>query len=77
MNVTGHLQKVVVRINQKSLVSPLVQMAYPVVPLIEKGGVGYVEMAHKLGKVAVRSGQQEVKMVGHQNIGEDRHIVRV
>jgi hypothetical protein len=42
---------------------------------VENGRVRNIKMTHKLGKIAVRRGQQQMEMVGHQNVGKDRDVV--
>ena len=46
-------------------------------PSIKGSRVRDIEMAHKLGEVAIRGAQQEVKMVGHTDIGENANIVDI
>jgi len=48
VDVLRYLQEIVVRINQIGLVSSLVKVTHPVVSLVEKGCVRYIEMPHEL-----------------------------
>ena len=43
-------------------------MADPLMPPVVIAGVGYIEVAHERGQVAERRFDEEVKMVGHENV---------
>jgi hypothetical protein len=48
VDVAGYLQKIVVSIDQESLISALVKMTHPAMPSIKGGRIRDIEMAHEL-----------------------------
>jgi hypothetical protein len=65
MYVARNLKEVVIRVDQKGLVSPLIEMSHTIMPFIEGRGVRDIEVSHKFRKVPIRRGYQQVEMVGH------------
>src|SRR5208283_3032146 len=75
VQVTGDFQKIAVCIYQKGLVSPLVEMTGSPVSHIEVGRVGDIEMAHQFLEVCMRRFHDEMKMVGHEDEGDQTNLV--
>jgi hypothetical protein len=68
MHIARNLKEVVIRVDQKGLVSPLIEMSHTLMPFVEGRGVGDIEVSHEFGKVSIRRGYQQVEMVGHAGI---------
>ena len=75
MQVAGHLQKVAVCIYEKSLIPPLVEMTGSPVSFVEVDGIGDAEVAHEFLKVCARGFDDEMKMVGHKDEGEQMDLI--
>jgi hypothetical protein len=56
-------------LDQNGLVASLEQVSGPAVIFVEELRVNAVELSHTLGKIALRSFNQEMVMVGHETIG--------
>ncbi len=54
MDVAGYCEQVVVGVDQKSLVSALVQVPGAVVFSVECRSVADIEMAHEFGEISLR-----------------------
>ena len=77
MNITGHRQEIVISIDQKSFIPALIKMPHPAMSTIERGSIRDIEMAHKVRKVALRGGYQDMEMVGHTNVCQKGYIIDV
>ena len=77
MDVAGDFLQIVVRIDQKGMVATLIKMARATMPPIEPGRVGDIEVPHELLEIPPRGFHQEMKVVAHQDIGEDFCLVNV
>lgn len=77
MDVPGDFLEVVVRIDQEGMVAALVEMARAPVPPIVPGRIGDVEMPHELLEIPQGCLHQQVKVVTHQDIGENLGLVDI
>ena len=68
-HISAYFQKVTVFLDQNGLVASLEQVSVPAVIFIEELRVNAVELPHTEGKIAFRSFNQEMVMVGHATIG--------
>jgi hypothetical protein len=68
MNIPAQLSKVAVPVDDDRLVSALKQMAAPISLYVDVSGVGAVQVMHHLTKVRFGGFDEEVVMVGHENI---------
>jgi hypothetical protein len=60
-----------------SFVAALVEMADPIVSPVVVTGIGDVEMAHELGEVAFGGFDEQVEVVGHQDIAVKLYTVDI
>ena len=77
MDVAGDFLQIIVLINQEGVVATLVKMARATMPPIEPGGVGDIEVPHELLEIAPWGFHQEMKVVAHQDVGENLGLVDV
>jgi hypothetical protein len=68
VNVAGENGKILVFVNENTLVPALVQVSYAVVSPVVITGIGYVKLAHEFGKVGFWSFEKQMKMIGHENV---------
>ena len=68
MDISGYHCEITLFINQKTLVSPLVEMAYSSVSPIEITGIGDIEPPHEFTKVPEGRFEQHMKVIGHENV---------
>ena len=77
MQVARDCQEIAVRVYQKSLVSSLVEMTGSSVSLVEVGRVGDVEVAHQVFQVCARGSDDKMKMVDHEDEGDQTDFVNL
>jgi hypothetical protein len=77
MDVAGDVLQIIVLINQEGVVATLVKMARATMPPIEPGRVGDIEVPHELLEIPPGGFHQEMKVVAHQDVGEDLGLVDV
>jgi len=77
MDVAGDFLQIIVLINQEGMVAALIQMACASVSTIGPSRVGDIEVPHELLEISPGGFHQKMKMVAHQNIGEDLGLVNV
>jgi len=68
MDIARNLLKVLIGIDQKGFIAPLIQMARSLMFSIKIGSVRNIEMPHKFLKVGHGGLDQQVEMIGHQDI---------
>ena len=77
MDIPRYLLKIGISIDDKSFISTLVEMTcFPMGAVIIRG-VRDIKVAHKFLKVGQRGFDKEMKVVGHQYIGQDINMVDV
>ncbi len=69
MNIAGYFQEIIIRVDQKSLISTLIQVSGTSVFAIERPGIADIEMTHEFRKIAFRRANQKMKVVRHQSVG--------
>ena len=69
------MKKVAVHIDEKGLVPSLIEMTGTVMSLIEIACVGYIEMTHKVLKICLRSLDDDMEMVRHEDKGEKMNLI--
>src|SRR2546430_2267625 len=67
-NITTHLQKVAVLLNENSFKPPLEDMANAAVSLVKCLGINTIELPHSLRQVSIRCFNHQVIVVVHQAI---------
>ena len=75
MDVAGDFLQIIVLINQEGMVATLVKMARATIPPIEPSRVGDIKVSHELLEIPPGGFNQEMKVVAHQDIGEDLSLV--
>jgi hypothetical protein len=75
MEVSGYLEEIAVDIDEKRLISSLIEMTGTVMGLVEITRVGYVEMAHEVLKIGLRGLDDDMEMVGHKDKGEEMDLI--
>ena len=75
MNIAAELQQIAILVDQYRLVSALVEVPDPAMAPVIGGGVTDIKMAHKLGQIAPRRGDEQMKVIAHQHIGVQLHLV--
>jgi len=75
VQIARDFAEVAVRIYQKGLVSPLVEMTRPMVSFIEVGGVGYVEVAHQFLEIRLWCGDDKMEMIAHEDKGKEPDLI--
>ena len=68
MNAPAEFHKIFILFDQDSLVTPLKQVTYSMVAVIEINRLGGIEPLHKFSEIGSRGHQKEVKMIPHQDI---------
>lgn len=68
MDVAGEHRNITIFIHQNGFVSSLIKMAGSFMAAVEISDIGDVEVAHEFGQVPERGLDQQVKMVGHQDV---------
>jgi len=66
-----------VSIDQKNFIPALIKMPHSAMSTIERGSVRDIEVVHKVRKVALRGGSQDMEMVGHTNVCQKGYIIDV
>jgi hypothetical protein len=77
MDVSGDFLQIVVFIDQEGMVTTLIKMTRATMPPIEPGRVGDIEVPHELLEISPRGFHQQMKVVAHQDVGEDLGLVDV
>jgi hypothetical protein len=75
MDISGHLHKIVVCVDEKGFVPPLVEMATTVMSLIEIACVGYIEMTHKVLEICLGSPDNYMEVIGHEDKGKKMYLI--
>ena len=75
MDVAGDFLQIIVRIDQEGMVATLVEMTRATMPPIEPGRVGDIKVPHELLEIPPGGFHQEMKVVAHQDVGEDLSLV--
>ncbi len=68
MNITAHLQQIIVLIHEKSLVALLKDVAAATVTLVKIHGVARLKGLHHLGEVTLRGLEHQMHVVGQQTV---------
>jgi hypothetical protein len=58
MDVARHLKEILIGVNKIGFISPLIKVPGSMVLAIERSGIADIEMAHELGQIALRGGDQ-------------------
>ena len=77
MDISRYLLQVGISINDKGFITTLIEMARLLMGAVIIRGVRDIKVAHKFLKVGQRGFDKEMKVVGHQYIGQDIHLVGV
>jgi len=77
MNIARYFLKILIRINQKRLISSLEEVAHPKMPSVVMGGIGNTEVPHELLQIRKRGFDQQMKVIRHKNIDKNIHLVNV
>jgi len=75
MKVSGDLKEITVHIDEKRLVSSLIEMTGTVMCFIEIACIGYIEMTHEVLKICLRGLDDDMEMVGHKDKGEKMDLI--
>src|SRR5262249_25269717 len=68
-NITAHLQKTAVLLNENSFKAPLKDMANAAVSPVKSLGIDTVKLPHSLRQVSIRCFNDQVIVIVHQAIG--------
>jgi len=75
VDIARNLLEIRIRINEEGLIASLIEMARPFVGAIEVRGIRDVEVAHEFLEIGPRGLDQQMKMIGHQDVGQHLHLV--
>ena len=65
MNVSGQHGKIALLIYKDALISPLIKMAYSLVPPVIMRGIGNIKPPHEFTKIGKRGLKKEMEVVFH------------
>lgn len=77
MDVPRHFEEITVSIDQGGPVASLVKVPRTMIGAVVVGGVGYVEVAHELLEIGEGGCDEQVKVVLHQYIGQNRDLIHI
>ena len=75
VEVARDLLEIRILIYEESRITSLIEITRSLMGAIEVGGVGDIEAAHEFLKIAQRGLDQEVEVIGHQDISQNLHLV--
>ena len=77
MDVPREDGKIVVLVYQDAGIATLIQVANPLVPAVKIAGVGDIEIAHEFGKIAEWCFEEEMEVVGHEDVTTELNAVDI
>jgi hypothetical protein len=75
VDIARDLLQIGIGLDEEGLISPLIEMAGPVMGAVEMGGIGDVEVPHEFLKIGAGGLNQKMEVIGHQDIGQHLYLI--